>query len=254
MSDLNDKIVKMYEQGCSTHEIAKTLNTYPNKVRRILLKCGIKLRTASQAQKKSLERGVSTHPTKGKKRTEEEKLAISGSLSSYWENLSDEEKQKKVDQCKDHWASMSDEQRRNMTIKGREAIRKAAKGGSKLEGVIYRGLIDAGYSVEQHKMLFPTEKLEIDLYISDIKTIIEIDGPSHFLPIWGEDHLQKQEQFDLKKNGTLLTRGYVVIRVKALNAMSLKRNKDLLDTIVDNLKSIEEKFPPKSRRFIEVEL
>ena len=103
-------------------------------------------------------------------------------------------------------------------------------------------------------MLFPTEKLEIDLYIADIKTIIEIDGPSHFLPIWGDEHLQKQEQFDLKKNGTLLTRGYVIIRVKALNAMSLKRNKDLLDTIIETLGSIKKRFPSKSNRFIEVEL
>lgn len=254
MSDLNNKIISMYEQGCSTHEIAKNLNTYPNKVRRILLKRGIELRTASQAQKKSLERGVSSHPTKGKKRTEEERLRISGGMASYWENLSDQDKQKKIDQCKKNWELMSDEQRQNMSTKGFAAIRKAAKEGSKLERKIYRGLIDAGFSVEQHKMLFPTEKLEIDLYLADIKTIIEIDGPSHFLPIWGEEHLQKQERFDLRKNGTLLTKGFVVIRVKALNAMSLKRNKVLLDTIIDILSGIKEKFPSESNRFIEVEL
>ena len=60
-------------------------------------------------------------------------------------------------------------------------------------------------------------------------------------------------QYDLKKNGTLLSRGYVVIRVKSLHDISLKRKDNVLKEIVDHLKSIEEKFPPKSQRFIEVE-
>ena len=92
------------------------------------------------------------------------------------------------------------------------------------------------------------------MYIPDLKTIIEVAGPSHFLPIWGDDHLSKQEKFDLKKNGTLLSRGFVVIRVKALNAASLSRTKKLLDNIIEHLESIKESFPSKSRRFIEVEL
>ena len=69
MSKIDNKIITMYEDGHSTHEIAKKLKTYPNKIRRTLIKNGIETRNASEAQKASLEKGTSTHPTKGKIRT-----------------------------------------------------------------------------------------------------------------------------------------------------------------------------------------
>ena len=80
MSKIDNKIITMYEDGHSTHEIAKKLQTYPNKIRRTLIKNGIETRNASEAQKVSLEKGTSTHPTKGKIRTEAEKLKISSSM------------------------------------------------------------------------------------------------------------------------------------------------------------------------------
>ena len=86
-----------------------------------------------------------------------------------------------------------------------------------------------------------------------MKTIIEVDGPSHFLPIWGEDKLQKQINADLRKSGTLLSKGYVVIRVKSLGQESLSKREELLNSVLDSLSSIKKKFPPRSKRFIEVE-
>ena len=76
MSKIDNKIISMYEDGHSTHEIAKNLKTYPNKIRRTLIKNGIRVRNSSEAQKVALEKGTSEHPTKGKTRTEEEKLKI----------------------------------------------------------------------------------------------------------------------------------------------------------------------------------
>ena len=255
MSKIDNKIISMYEDGHSTHEIAKNLNTYPNKIRRTLIKNGIYVRNSSEAQKVALEKGTSEHPTKGKTRTEEEKLKISSSMEDYWDDMDVDVKQRKTEEARQRWESMSSEQKENMISAGITAIRKAAKEGSKLEKEILKGLSAAGYSVDFHnENLIPSEKLEIDMYIPDLKTIIEVDGPSHFLPIWGDDHLRKQEQFDLKKNGTLLSRGFIIIRVKALNSMSLNRTKKLMEKIVELLKSIEDRFPPKSKRFIEVEL
>jgi very-short-patch-repair endonuclease len=136
-----------------------------------------------------------------------------------------------------------------------DAIRKAGKEGSKLEKFVMDKLVESGYTVDFHnKNLIPNEKLEIDLYIPKLKTIIEVDGPSHFLPIWGEEKLQKQIKADLQKSGRILSRGFAIIRVKAIANASLKKKENLIFNIVSTLKSIEEKFPPKTKRFIEVEL
>ena len=102
-------------------------------------------------------------------------------------------------------------------------------------------------------MIIPSENLEIDLYIPDLKTIIEVDGASHFLPIWGEEKLQKQVNADLRKSAALLSKGYAVIRLKSLGQESLAKREQMLTSVVDTVKSISDKFPPKSKRFIEVE-
>ncbi len=46
----------------STHIIAKEFNTYPNMVKRALIKHGIKLRTKAEAQKTALKTGTAKHP------------------------------------------------------------------------------------------------------------------------------------------------------------------------------------------------
>ena len=105
-------------------------------------------------------------------------------------------------------------------------------------------------------MIIPSENLEIDLYIPELKTIIEVDGPSHFLPIWGEDKLQKQINADLRKSGALLSKGYIVIRIKSLGQESLAKRERMSQEVIDHLNKIKEKFPKlpvRSKRFIEVE-
>ena len=252
-----DKIVKMYtEENKSTYEIAEKFNTYPNKVRRILKKHGYNLKDKSAAQKTALEKGRSTHPTKGKKRTYAEKLKISSSISDYWSGMSEEDRQDRVEQAKTRWTEMSEEDRQNLRDLSIQAIQRASTHGSKLENFILKALIKAGHRVEFHKKnLIPNEKLEIDLYIPVLKTIIEVDGPSHFLPVWGEEKLQKQIRADLHKNGLTLGRGYAIIRIKVLkNHISLKNKEDVANLIIDNLKKIENHFPPKPKRYIEIEL
>ena len=141
----------------------------------------------------------------------------------------------------------------SMAIK---AIQKAGKEGSKMEKFLSEALNERGYSVEFHKKdLIPTQNLEIDLYIPSLTTIIEIDGPSHFFPIWGEEKLQKQIIADNQKSGIILSKGYIIIRVKnLLDFVSLCKKEELINNVVAQLQSIERKFPPKSKRFIEIEL
>lgn len=254
VNDFDQQVIVMYnEKNQSTYDIAKQLNTYPNKIRRTLKKHGYDLKDRSEAQRAALESGRSTHPTAGKKRSMEERVAISHSLVNYWDSMSDKERKKRVVMAKDNWNKMSDEQKESMREKGIAAIRTAASEGSKLEKIFQERIEDVGYVVELHKLLIPVENLEIDLYISRLKTIIEVDGPSHFLPIWGEDKLKKQVNADLRKSGALLSKGYVVIRVKSLGQESLAKKEQLVKQVIAHLVEIDGKFPPRSKRFIEVE-
>lgn len=254
MNDFDEEVINLYNNANqSTYEIAKQLNTYPNKIRRILLRHGYQLKDKSEAQKTALEKGRSSHPTAGKKRSNAEKIAISQSLVNYWEEMSDKERQKRIKQAKDNWQNMSEELKETMRSKGIAAIRNAATEGSKLEKCIAERLINSGFSVKLHEVIIPAENLEIDLYIPQLKTIIEVDGPSHFLPIWGEDKLQRQVNADLRKSGALLSKGYAVIRVKSLGQESLAKREEILATVLNEVTKIKTKFPPRSKRFIEVE-
>ncbi len=254
MNDFDKQVIELYnEKNKSTYEIAKQLETYPNKIRRTLIKHGYELKDKSAAQKAALNSGRSLHPTAGKKRTEQQKIAISKGLVSYWEEMSDKEKARRVKQAKNNWKNMSSEQREVMRSKGIAAIRAAAKEGSKMEKWVKDRLEEAGFFVRMHVLIIPAENLEIDLYIPELKTIIEVDGPSHFLPIWGEDKLQKQVNADLRKSGSLLSKGYAVIRLKSLGQESLAKREEMLSSVVDEVIKISKKFPPKAKRFIEVE-
>ena len=159
-------------------------------------------------------------------------------------------------EAKRRWHDMPEAERSRICSLAIEAVQRAGKEGSKLEKFVSRSLSDRGYSVEFHKKnLIPTQKLEIDLYIPSHKTIIEIDGPSHFFPIWGEEKLQKQIIADSQKSGLILSKGYIIIRVKNLSDfVSLNKKEALINNLLQRLQKIDKKFPPKSKRFIEIEL
>jgi len=254
MNDFEQKVIKMYnEDSMSTYQIAEAMDTYPNKIRRTLKKHGYELKSKSSAQSNALKSGRREHPTKGKVRSLAEKVKISSGLSSYWENMSKAEKERRSSQAKERWDAMPEQQKEIMKQKRVKAIQKSAKEGSKLEKFLEERLQDSGYSVRMHQIIIPAENLEIDLYIPDLKTIIEVDGPSHFLPIWGEEKLQKQINADLRKSGALLSKGYAVIRVKSLGQESLSKREQIAESVLECLSKISKKFPPKSKRFIEVE-
>jgi len=251
------EIVKLYQSGdYSTYQIAERYETYPNKIRRILVKHGVEMKSKSQAQKSALANGRAKHPTKGNIRTKEERLKISATVKKYWSNMSKEEYEGRCKEAKTRWYSMPEEERARITSLAIQAVRKAGKEGSKMEKFLLEELTGLGYRVQFHKKdLIPNEKLETDLYIPSLKTIIEIDGPSHFLPIWGEEKLQKQIKADDQKTGLILSKGFVIIRVKnMLDYVSLASKNKMIISVVDKLNTIDNKFPRKAKRFIEIEL
>lgn len=243
------------EDQLSTYQIAKKLNTYPNKIRRILIKNNIQLKDKSEAQKNALSNGNSVIPTQGKKRTHAEKLKISKALKDRWSKIDESKYNKIVENAKCRWNGMSEQEKNNINQLAIKAIQRAGKEGSKLEKFIKHELSLAGFHVEIHKKnLIPNQNLEIDIYIPQLKTVIEIDGPSHFFPIWGEEKLQKQIKADQNKTGLILSKGFAIIRVKHMSdSICLIDRHKLKDKLIDMLHEFEGKFPSKSKRYIEIE-
>lgn len=251
------KLIRLYvKEGKSTYEIAKEFDTYSNKIIRALKHLGVERRDYGEAQKKALQSGRAEHPTEGKTHTAERKKEIAKQMGELWENMSDEERERRSQMSREQWEKMPAAKKDEMRRLGAMRIRQAAKEGSKDEKFVREGLTKAGFEVQYHvKNLIPSEKLEVDIWVPSLKTAIEIDGPSHFLPIWGEERLAKTREADTKKGGLILSKGYALIRVKqtALNMSNLKRE-TMLTAVIEKLEKIKKRFPSKDRRLIEIEI
>ncbi len=240
----------------SIGDIAKQLDTYPNKVRRALKSHGIKLRDKGSAQAVALKKGRSSHPTKDKGHSEEAKLKISESVAQNWENLSDEELEARRETARKQWANMSEEDKTKLREAAVPGIKRASQEGSKLEKYIRDKLTKESYVIEYHKKgIVPNANLEVDIYLPELGTAIEIDGPSHFLPIWGDEALRKTIKSDNEKNGLLRYHGIMVLRVaQKKKTLSQKAMRDTWNSIKKELEVISVKMPTKSERFKEIEV
>lgn len=248
-------VIKQYQANYSTYDIAKELDTYPKKIERILKKNGIQIRSKSESQKLVLKHGKTKHPTKGRKRTESEKINISEGVHANWNQKTDAELEQISEQAKERWEQIPADKKREMRELAGKSLQKTCKDGSRAERCVYKRLKESGYEVVLHKKGLVEGKFEIDLFLPELKTIIEIDGPQHFLPLFGQDKLDEVIRLDSIKNGLLLSRGYCVIRVKyMLKSLSQKSARTLCELIEDNISKIENKFPPEGQRFIEVEI
>ena len=240
----------------SITEIAEQYKTNPTKVRRALLFLGVAIRSYSEAQKLSLSSGRAKHPTKGEKRSKVTLQRMSESLSKAWKDLPEEKKEALKAIRRENWAAMSIEERKNIQELAHKAIRQSAEIGSKTERYVVGKLEELGYGVIVHaRNLIQSTSLEVDMFLPSLRTAIEIDGPSHFSPIWGADKLVKQQASDAAKQGLLLNSGYVILRIRQYDkSMSAKRMNDTLALIVDELKKIEENFPEEGHRLIEIQV
>lgn len=241
------------DRSCAA--IATDLGTYRHKVRRALIKMGIALKDQTAAQQAALKSGRRQHPTEGTQRSECVRLKISEGVADSWSNASDEQLQLRSDKAKAQWESMSEEERSKFTAAATAAILKAAKEGSKLEKFLRQELTNAGFVIEYHKEDFPTGKLHIDLFLPKLSTAIEVDGPSHFLPIWGDAQLLKTIESDEKKIGLLLSMGLVIVRIRCTRkTLSQKVKRDILALVIEQLNNIINHFPGKTQRLIDIEV
>jgi len=231
-------------------QIAKEQGVYPNKIRRLAKKLGLEVPDHSKAQALNLSSGNVKHPTEGRERTPEELLKISEGIHQTHKKMSPEQKDKIRKIHKKLWKGLSVKQKRSMMEKSAVAVRRSAKEGSKTEVFLRENIGPCKYHVTT---LIPNEKLEIDILVPHLKTIIEVNGISHYEPIHGEEKLDKKKASDKKKYGLLLSKGYCIIVVKhVVKTVSEAYHRNLLKKVKEVLGAIEAKFPPSGSRLIEV--
>lgn len=244
-SDLNDKekkdlLNKEYVKNKNSFAmIAKKYSTYSNQIRRDAIKYSIPIRNKSEAQKTALKTGRHSHPTKGQNRSDEVKEKIGMSVLESWENLSQNEILQRKEKARQNWEKLSEEDKQNMLHSANVAVRNASKTGSKLEHFLLNKLLEDGYKVDFHKeQTLLNTKLQIDLFLPTMDTAIEVDGPSHFNPVWGDETLKKNIVYDTKKNGLILGKGWFLVRIKQTKDFSNSRATKIyvaLKKILDNL-------------------
>jgi very-short-patch-repair endonuclease len=240
-----------HDMKISLREIAAKLGTYTNKVRREFKKLGIESLDKSEIQTELLRSGKVKHPTEGKELTDSTKEKISSKIAKSWE---DHPERREIigEKAKERWEKMSPAERASSLSKASDAIRESAKDGSRLEKYLKKGLYEAGYVSIAHKVgVLPKQKLEFDLYINELGLIIEVDGPSHFKPIWGQKTLEKNKERDKQKAGVALSYGMKLIRVKQTKNFSQFYFKHLLDELVKLVDDIKNKR--KSENYFEIE-
>lgn len=206
-----------YGQSKSIQVIAAENGTYTNKIRRMFISLGIPFKSKEEAQRDALLSGRHKHPTIGQERPESIKRRIGESVSKSWNDLNSTEKTKRSECSKQQWANMTKEKKQELQSLAAKAVRRTSVEGSKIEIYMLMRLKSDGIHAEFHKEdLLINEKMQLDIYLPDLMTAIEIDGPTHFLPIWGEENLQKHQQADQEKTALLTGGGYNIIRVKHL--------------------------------------
>jgi very-short-patch-repair endonuclease len=227
------------DKGLSFGSIAEQLNTYANKIRRDAIKYKISIRDKSEAQSNALKQGVHKHPTKGTKRSDTTKEKIGKSVMTAWDSLTGKELKERKEKAQQLWNNLSEDEKQNRLTLANKAVRESSKVGSKLEHFLLNCLVSDGYKVEFHKeQLLSNTKLQIDLFLPTINIAIEVDGPSHFLPVWGQDTLAKNKKYDEKKSGLIVGKGLKLIRIKQLHDFSKSRGLIVYQNLIKAIKDI----------------
>lgn len=250
--DKKDLIVKLYTQeNKSFSDIAQDYNTYANRIRRDAKKFNIKIRNKSEAQKNALKTGKHVHPTKGSSRSEETKRKIGMAVLNSWENLDDIEIEKRRLKAKENWDNLDNDTKDNILKSANNAVRATSKTGSKLEKYLHKKLLSDGYRVDFHKeQTLVTTKLQIDLFLPTISLAIEVDGPSHFAPVWGEESLGRNKKYDSKKEGLILGRGWNLVRIIQTKDFSESRSLLIYHQLLDILKDKKAELINGQQKFI----
>ena len=92
----------------------------------------------------------------------------------------------------------------------------------------------------------------MDLYLPQHRTAIEVDGPSHFKPVWGQDNLDKNIKADQQKTGLILQSDLVMIRIKQNQSLTQRYMRNTLKKLLTLLNNIKQHYPKENERYFEL--
>jgi very-short-patch-repair endonuclease len=122
-----------------------------------------------------------------------------------------------------------------------------------MERFLLQRLTEEGFRVDFHKdHWLKNQQLQVDLFIPSLRAAIEVDGPSHFKPVWGMDNLIKNQRADRQKTGLILENGLVMIRIKQEKKLSQRYQREVEHRLFGLLKRIKDKYPKENERYFEI--
>ena len=207
----------------------------------------VQLRSRNDAARISVEKNGP------KKLKESTKRKISEFQGKLWENATEERKQERIEHGKNCWNKKTASERTALIKQGQQTSQQASRIGSKMEHALLENLTYHGFKVEFHKEHWlQNHRLQLDLFVPDIRTAIEVDGPSHFEPVWGMENLIKNQKADRQKTGLVLGQGLVLIRIKIEKKFSQRYARQTAKKLLEILNSIKTKYPKKDERYFEL--
>ena len=243
MTEINeDEARRLYQDdGLSMRAVAERLKVPLASLSRFMKRHGIVSRDKGSAQKNYLL--DHEHQMKGKKHSDVTKQRISKGLGEFWDKLSDDDKEelkKKIGSAwRRKWQKMSEADRRNMMESLSNKARETQGNGSRLERYVAEELRKRGYTVEERSTNYTSGKqFEVDIALPKERIAIEIDGPTHFLPIHGEAHLQEQKLRDTRKDDLVNGAGMNMLRIRdnngPLSMVRIDRIEQAIKEIISN--------------------
>lgn len=224
-----DFMMRHHTEDIPVRSLAKEAGVHGNTLRRAMIKAGIKIKSRSESMKSGYKSGI-IKKREGFKISEEHKISISNANHGR-----KREAQTKNNTIMNNTVAMSN--------RGASKNREASKKGSKFERMLLDRLAMMGYNViHQHEI----KEYKIDLYIPAHKLVIEIDGVSHRLPIYGPDKLAKTIEKDNEKYEFLKAEGLNILRVldnqKRPSLFNCIGISGLIDQLCNKIKNSEKVF------------
>lgn len=190
-------MMRHHDENMSIRALSREIGCHPNELRRAMIKAEIPIKSRSESLKTAYETGKI--------------VARSGfTLSNDHKTKISKANKGKVVGLRNTTNNLIIKRNEAMRGRGASKNREAAKKGSKFERMLIDTFGELGYTVvSQH----PIGSYKIDIYFPKEKIAIEIDGPSHREPIFGDDKLANSLAKDKAKDEAMLNANMSVIRV-----------------------------------------